>query len=488
MNRYKFLVAFLLISFLPNKILPQATYEWKDYFEPVPGKIVGIWPTWSRWETVDKLKELKYKFGFDYLLLYPGVPYSYDNAINAGYTNNKIMFKIGYDEHTNWELVYNYQPIFAYYFDEPLYHGVPFVTYRDLCQTLHNFSPSTLNIFGEWDAYDQLDEFAAVADKIMCSGFDNNTLWVDPDQRSLWTSFRNVFGTKFNMTWIGAHKDESDYGELCGHASNIGLTGIWLFQTLESNDANSNIYNFCTAAWNAGYLLKKYQMLHNEYINGVLIKKQNWGPLWSTGNMNDWYTANTTTDYTINSVTVTNNRIDDYYSNKSIVANTFVVPSSKHATLNAEQNIWLKPGFHAQSGSKFAAYIKQGLSGQSYVFANITSTVSKPAAFEKAAEKEIVENVPTEFELNQNYPNPFNPSTTISFSLPKESYVSLKIYNILGQEVADLINDYLTAGVKKVVWDGRDLSGSLAPSGTYIYRVIADDGKFVKAKKMILMK
>jgi hypothetical protein len=86
-----------------------------------------------------------------------------------------------------------------------------------------------------------------------------------------------------------------------------------------------------------------------------------------------------------------------------------------------------------------------------------------------------------DYQLKQNYPNPFNPSTTIEFSLPQSDFVTLKIYNILGEEVATLLSERLTAGGYQYEWD----AGSLA-SGVYLYRLQAGD--FVDVKKMVLMK
>ena len=86
-----------------------------------------------------------------------------------------------------------------------------------------------------------------------------------------------------------------------------------------------------------------------------------------------------------------------------------------------------------------------------------------------------------QFILSQNYPNPFNPSTTISFVLPKASEVSLKVYNMIGQEVASLINGRLNSGVQAVQFDASNLA-----SGMYIYRLQA--GNFSRTKKMVLIK
>jgi hypothetical protein len=97
------------------------------------------------------------------------------------------------------------------------------------------------------------------------------------------------------------------------------------------------------------------------------------------------------------------------------------------------------------------------------------------------------ETVPREFSLSQNYPNPFNPTTTINFSLPERSRVELKIYDLLGREVAALIEgDEIQAGVHRVQWNGRNRFGEAVSTGVYFYRIVA--GGFVQTKKMLLIK
>ena len=89
--------------------------------------------------------------------------------------------------------------------------------------------------------------------------------------------------------------------------------------------------------------------------------------------------------------------------------------------------------------------------------------------------------LPTEYALEQNYPNPFNPVTIISYSLPKTSLVQLKIFNVLGQEIATLINEEIPAGTYELTWYAAHL-----PSGVYFYRLKAGD--FISVKKMLLLK
>lgn len=90
-------------------------------------------------------------------------------------------------------------------------------------------------------------------------------------------------------------------------------------------------------------------------------------------------------------------------------------------------------------------------------------------------------NVVTEYSLSQNYPNPFNPSTKINFALPTSGHVTVKVYNLIGQEVASLINGNLNAGYHSVNFNGESLS-----SGIYFYTIKTND--YVETKKMILMK
>jgi hypothetical protein len=93
---------------------------------------------------------------------------------------------------------------------------------------------------------------------------------------------------------------------------------------------------------------------------------------------------------------------------------------------------------------------------------------------------------PVATKLMGNYPNPFNPSTSINYALSEDGFVSLKIYNTLGEEVASLVNEYQVAGIKSAVWNGRNDAGVSVASGIYIYRLTA--GNVVLSEKMLFMK
>jgi hypothetical protein len=90
-------------------------------------------------------------------------------------------------------------------------------------------------------------------------------------------------------------------------------------------------------------------------------------------------------------------------------------------------------------------------------------------------------DVPEEYSLMQNYPNPFNPNTTIQFSIPEEGFVSLDVFNALGEKVSTLVSDSFNAGTYRYDWNAADL-----PSGIYFYRLKSNS--FSISKKMILLK
>jgi hypothetical protein len=122
---------------------------------------------------------------------------------------------------------------------------------------------------------------------------------------------------------------------------------------------------------------------------------------------------------------------------------------------------------------------------QSATFGNImiTSYVSDTPV---GMEDEHSSGLPLTFDLKQNYPNPFNPSTVISYQIPGNEFVTLEVYNMLGQKVKTLINQNQEAGYYSVEWDGRNNFGNPVSSGIYLYRIKA--GNFISVHKMTLLR
>ena len=94
--------------------------------------------------------------------------------------------------------------------------------------------------------------------------------------------------------------------------------------------------------------------------------------------------------------------------------------------------------------------------------------------------------LPSEYALFQNYPNPFNPSTQISFDIPKSEFVTLRLYNLLGQDVKTLINQSMVPGRYTVEWNGNDMLNNDVASGVYFYELRGES--FISRKKMLLIR
>jgi hypothetical protein len=116
-----------------------------------------------------------------------------------------------------------------------------------------------------------------------------------------------------------------------------------------------------------------------------------------------------------------------------------------------------------------------------YIIAATDYSLYRRGLIEFLGIKQISEQVPAHFTLSQNYPNPFNPSTKIKFDIPKSDFVSLKIFDILGREVAALVNEQLNSGTYEAEFNGTNY-----PSGVYFYKLMAGD--FTETKKLVLVK
>lgn len=148
------------------------------------------------------------------------------------------------------------------------------------------------------------------------------------------------------------------------------------------------------------------------------------------------------------------------------------------ATTNAAGDFSI---FYLQNGTYDLELSGPDFALQSLMAQQVNAGQTKIVHFSVPTSVKSSEQLPHQFSLTQNYPNPFNPKTTISYSLPKSSYVTLKVFDSRGSEVATLVSEYRQAGNYEVVFDGSTFS-----SGVYFYQIIA--GKFVRTKKLILLK
>ena len=177
--------------------------------------------------------------------------------------------------------------------------------------------------------------------------------------------------------------------------------------------------------------------------------------------------------------------------NTATEVNNFGFEIERSKKLDARGETWEKIGFINGNGNsnspKNYSFVDDKVSSGKYAFR--LKQIDNDGQFEYSKAIEVDFNLLKKFELSQNYPNPFNPVTTIRFTIPEASLnpsqggtlVKLTLYNILGQQVALLVNEVLESGVHTINFNASDLN-----SGMYIYKIEA--GNFVQTRKMTLVK
>lgn len=168
---------------------------------------------------------------------------------------------------------------------------------------------------------------------------------------------------------------------------------------------------------------------------------------------------------------------------KTIIGDQLTVtsPSNRQSLVSNRQ--WAKIGFVSGSGTsnspKNYFFTDQHLFAGQYAYR--LKQINTDGTFKYSQEVEVVIKAPHMFALEQNYPNPFNPTTMISYQLPANGYVTLKVYDMLGREVTTLVNEVKSPGTYEVNFDGSKLS-----NGVYFYTLNA--GNYTATKKLLLMK
>ena len=230
---------------------------------------------------------------------------------------------------------------------------------------------------------------------------------------------------------------------------------------------------------NKGFVGQIFDDLLVLEVNGNIINKGTWS---AYRNYLLFYQNNN-----INSISCFNNGTANMQFNGSIISGSgasayLIISGGGSQTVTPNQSYDISLQFTPNSGDTTALLnidcTEIGTLNNIYLVGhNYNTTVD--------VEEEINTTLPTEFVLNQNYPNPFNPSTIISFQLPASSNVTLKVYDILGNEVATLVNEYKNAGTYEIDFNPASSIKNSA-SGVYFYRLQAGD--YLETKKMLLLK
>jgi len=160
----------------------------------------------------------------------------------------------------------------------------------------------------------------------------------------------------------------------------------------------------------------------------------------------------------------------------------YTVESGDIEVLNTSDNLTISYDVIIDAGEHMN-WVLTSESGKEYILEG-TGEITIPSAERFVLNREPV--IPITFALHQNYPNPFNPITSLRYDLPERSQVTLTIYDLMGREIAQLVNTTQEPGFRAVQWGATDMHGKPVSAGVYLYQIQA--GEFVQTKKMVLLK
>jgi len=332
--------------------------------------------------------------------------------------------------------------------------------------------------------------WAVSFEDIILKTTDGGLNWSQQNSNTSFSDFEAVQFIDANNGWVVGHSSEPD-GKQILKTTNGGST--W---TAPTTDIGTSRFDLCFIDGNNGVVVgnggnMEYtsdggtnwtsqsntisNTLHSVYFidastgwavgdGGVIIKNDDAGLPVELSSFKGYYY---------------NNRVNLFWRTETEVNNYgFEI---KRSTDNI---IWETLGFvegHGNSNSpKEYEFIDLniGLSDRYYYR---LKQIDNDGTFEYSNVVAVNVGIPNQFNLSQNYPNPFNPTTTIKYQIPELSFVTLKIYDVLGNEITNLVNEEKSAGSYEV-----DFNATTLPSGIYFYKLQA--GNFVETKKMVLLK
>ena len=239
-------------------------------FESIKNKKIIIWPTEEIWNDSEKFNELKNYFGFWGVVIKPYRNFI-NRAVSAGFDSSEITalyWGVNYTKN-----VYGLGAVYADETDNNFYKK-KLLDYspdsvRQTFQNLKMNSPVTKFIIGTFKrlrdssanriiANEFQSEYMPYSDFITYTDYYCNcpNLINQEDQRPAWKEMKDMFGDKFSMVWIGAHKDTLDYSSLFEEANLLGINEVGFYQYQDPNSDFSNIEKFCEIAWQKGWLKK----------------------------------------------------------------------------------------------------------------------------------------------------------------------------------------------------------------------------------------
>jgi len=237
----------------------------------------------------------------------------------------------------------------------------------------------------------------------------------------------------------------------------------WLIQNSNTSDNLEGIY---FSSVSTGYIVG---------TNGKILKTTNSGQ--------NWISKSANTTYWLNSICFINNNTGYIVGGNAFLNDSKNISSTPvmFRTNNGGEN-WISQNTPATSTLAVINFVND----QTGWAVGRSGTIIKTTNAGSVFIKNINTNLPFQYSLNQNYPNPFNPSTIIRYQIKDLRFVTLKVYDILGKEIATLVNEKLQPGTYEVPFSINQFSGYQIPSGIYFYTLRAGD--YVETKKMLMIK
>lgn len=314
----------------------------------------------------------------------------------------------------------------------------------------------------------------------------------------------SYFSNKWDgSNWVNSWRFSFTYnlnGNRITYLSETGDSDQWVNrnQVTYTYNSNENMVSHLTKTWNGSQWVLYERVTYTYDSNGNMTSKfpETWdGSRWVNSNSGSNYSY----DSNGNVISATYETVNGSHGGQdySFWRDTYTYDSNGNRTSrfseilhnNTWQSYWLytyayddnsdmiSGFFESWYGDKDGVFQFSDSFGNSYKYGGLEINVYYRTITDAAVEDL---NVP-DFALSQNYPNPFNPSTIISYSIPKSSFVQLKIYDMLGREVASLVNKEQAVGNYKVEFNASNLT-----SGVYFYRL--QSGEFTETKKLILLR
>ncbi|MFH0735854.1 MAG: T9SS type A sorting domain-containing protein [bacterium] len=326
---------------------------------------------------------------------------------------------------------------------------------------------------------------------IIFSRYPDGTSYILSKENDIWTgpSVSFFYGKEVSFSPDGkrifyytggdifyVEKNSTGWNQPVKLGTNVNSSGLVEYYPSIVN--NGDLYFSRDGNWASG------RLMNSKYVNGTFQKATDLGlPINNGGALHAWFSPDESYvlfnslrsgSYTDLDIWISFKKSDSTWSN----------PQNLGTKINSGADAILCPT--VSPDGKYLFFTKMNFSTNTgYIYWVNTKIIDSLKAIMNSTLINYNETLLNSYQLIQNYPNPFNPTTTISYSIPSSSLVSLKVYDVLGDMVANLVNEYKDIGSYKVSFNASSIEGGLS-SGVYFYQLICDN--YIATKKLLLLK